>query len=245
MKKILIIGATSSIAESVARLYAKQGDEIYLLARNQGRLDKIVNDLRVRGAADVHSAVFDVCDFDAHVSILDDVFDRLGEVDVVLLAHGTLPDQSLCENSAESALSEIKVNALSSVSLLTHLANKMEYVGKGTIAVITSVAGDRGRKSNYVYGAAKAMLSAFLEGMRHRLFSKGVVVLDIRPGFVDTPMTKDFAKGVLWAKPEKVAEGIVRAISTKKSVVYLPFFWAGIMGVVRNLPRFIFLRTSL
>ncbi|WP_299593108.1 SDR family oxidoreductase [uncultured Microbulbifer sp.] len=245
MKSILVIGVTSAIAKEVARNYARQGDSLYVLARAKDRLEQIVEDLRVRGAGAVSSGLLDVCDFDSHIATLDKAFAAMGHIDTVIVAHGTLPDQAACEASAEVALKEIQINATSTVSLLTHLANKLESQGGGTLAVITSVAGDRGRKSNYVYGSAKAMVSVFLEGLRHRLYRKGVNVLDIRPGFVDTPMTKNFAKGLLWAQPETVAAGIVSAVERRKNVVYLPFFWAWIMRAVRNLPDFLFLRTGL
>ncbi|QKX15653.1 SDR family oxidoreductase [Microbulbifer sp. YPW1] len=245
MNNVLIIGATSAIATAVARIYAKRGDSLYLLARDESRLLKITDDLRVRGASEVYSARFDAQEFSSHESVLDRVFSLMKQVDVVILAHGTLPDQEACQSSVEVTLREIEVNALSSVSVLTHLANSLEKQGSGTLAAITSVAGDRGRKSNYVYGSAKAMVSVFLAGLRHRLFGKGVNVLDVRPGFVDTPMTKAFDKGPLWAQPESVAEGMVAAIDRGKAVVYLPFFWAWIMRIVRNLPSFLFLRTSL
>jgi short-subunit dehydrogenase len=164
---------------------------------------------------------------------------------VALIAHGTLPDQKACEASVELLQQEIDNNGLSVVALCTRLANLMEPRGQGTIAVISSVAGDRGRQSNYVYGAAKGMVTRFLQGLRNRLARKGVQVLTIKPGFVDTPMTAAFPKGLLWAKPESVAQGIVAAVDRKKDVVYLPGFWCLIMMIIRHIPEFIFKKLSL
>ena len=166
-------------------------------------------------------------------------------MDTVLIAHGTLPDQKSCEQSFETARREFEINALGVMSLLTHAANRFERQGFGTLAVIGSVAGDRGRQSNYVYGAAKGAVSIFLQGLRNRLNTRGVRVLTIKPGFVDTPMTADFAKGILWSDPEQVAGGIYKAIEKKKDIVYLPWFWSPVMRMIRGLPETIFKRLHL
>jgi decaprenylphospho-beta-D-erythro-pentofuranosid-2-ulose 2-reductase len=246
MQNVLIIGATSAIAEAAARLWAQRGDRLYLLARNQQRLEAIAQDLRIRGAASVATDSFSASDFESHGALLDRVQSTLGQIDVVLVAHGTLPDQKACEQSVEHTLEALRVNALSTVLLLTDLANRLEQQGKGTLAVISSPAGDRGRQSNYVYGAAKAMVTAFCEGLRNRLFKRGVHVLTIRPGFVDTPMTADFDKsGLLWAQPEIVAAGINKALRKRKNSVYLPWFWRPIMLVIRHIPEALFKRLSL
>ena len=142
-------------------------------------------------------------------------------------------------------MAELSTNAISTISLLTHLANRLEMQKSGTIAVVTSVAGDRGRQSNYVYGAAKGMVSIFLQGLRNRLHKAGVNVLDIKPGFVDTPMTAEFKKGLLWAKPESVAGSIVNGIDRGKYEIYTPFFWRIIMLVIRNIPESIFKKANL
>ncbi len=165
--------------------------------------------------------------------------------DTVLIAHGTLSDQKACEASVELTLREIDTNALSVVALLTRIANRLEQRRAGTIAVISSVAGDRGRGSNYVYGSAKALVTAFLSGLRQRLGKSGVGVVTIKPGFVDTPMTAAFAKGPLWASPEKVAKGIVRALDRRSDTVYLPGFWWTIMFIIRAIPERLFWRLSL
>ena len=169
----------------------------------------------------------------------------MGGLDVALIAHGSLPDQKACESSVEKALHEIDINGLSVVALATRLGEKFAAQGRGSLAVIGSVAGDRGRQSNYVYGAAKGMVSLFLQGLRNRLAKQGIQVLTIKPGFVDTPMTATFIKGALWAKPEAIAQGIVRAIDRNKDEVYLPAFWWLIMTIIRHVPERIFKRLSL
>lgn len=245
MQRILIIGATSAIAEATARLWAARGDALFLVGRRADRLDVIAADLRVRGAAVVGSFVMDACDIAAHVAMLEAAERAIGGLDVALIAHGSLPDQKACETSVELTLREIEINGLSVVALATRLGEKFEAQGRGSLAVIGSVAGDRGRQSNYVYGAAKGMVSLFLQGLRNRLARKGVQVLTIKPGFVDTPMTAAFSKGALWAKPAGIAGGIVRAIDRKSDEVYLPGFWYLIMALIRHIPERVFKRLSL
>ncbi len=245
MKKVLLIGATSAIAEATARRFAAAGDRLFLLGRNAERLSTIAVDLQVRGAEKVHHQAFDANDFAGHPDLLQKALDTLGGIDVVLIAHGTLPDQKACEKDFARTLAEFNTNALSVISMLTWLGNHFEAQGSGTIAVISSVAGDRGRQSNYVYGSAKGAVSLFLQGLRNRLHPAGVQVLTIKPGFVDTPMTAEFKKGPLWAVPDTVAEGIVRAIDKHRNVVYLPFFWLFIMMIIRSVPEVIFKRAKL
>jgi decaprenylphospho-beta-D-erythro-pentofuranosid-2-ulose 2-reductase len=244
---VLIIGATSAIATEVGRTYAEQGGRLFLVGRNNERLDALADDLRVRGARQVDTLAADLTEHDRHPEIVTAALDALPELAVVLVAHGVLPDQPACEASVDASLQSMDVNFISVVSLLTPLANALESRGSGTIAVISSVAGDRGRQSNYVYGAAKSGLDAFLQGLRNRLCKSGVHVLTIKPGFVATPMTAHIEGrgGPLWAQPEDVAAGIVKAIEKQKDVVYLPSFWALIMLIIRNIPEKIFKKLSL
>ena len=246
MRKILIIGATSAIAEAAARIFATRGDALFLIARNAEHLRAVVADLNIRGAARADSATLDVTDFAAHDAVIEKAERDLGGIDIALIAHGTLSDQAQCEQSADVMRREFDVNALSTLALLTALANRMEARRSGTLAVISSVAGDRGRQSNYVYGAAKAAVSTFLGGLRQRLAKSGVTVLTIKPGFVDTPMTAGIAnKGALWAQPDRVAAGIVQAIDRGRNIVYLPWFWRWIMLVIRHIPEPLFKRLKL
>ena len=245
MKKVLIIGATSAIAEHCARIWAAREDELYLVGRNEAHLQTIAADLKVRGASSVAINFVNLNETDRHVEMIDAAEDAMGGVDVVLIAHGTLSNQKSCELSVEETLDEIQTNALSTISLLTLIANKFEVKRSGTICVISSVAGDRGRASNYVYGSAKAMVTAFTSGLRQRLHKSNVAVVTIKPGFVDTPMTAEFKKGLLWAKPNAVAAKILRAIDKKKAEVYVPVFWWFVMIVIRSLPTSIFKKIGL
>jgi short-subunit dehydrogenase len=245
MKRILIVGATSAIAEATARLWAAQGHRLYLLGRNEERLQAMAADLAIRGAVSVNTGALDANDFARHERAIDDAITALEGIDIALIAHGTLGDQQACERDFDLALRELNTNALSVISLLTRLAGRFEAQGHGTIAVISSVAGDRGRQSNYVYGSAKGAVSIFLQGLRQRLCKSGVGVLTIKPGFVDTPMTRDFRKGPLWATPATIAKRIVKAIETGGDEVYAPGFWFFIMMVIKLIPERLFKRIKL
>lgn len=246
MQNVLIIGATSAIAEASARIFAKRGNSLFLVGRNAWRLRAIADDLRIRGASSVGTHELDVGDFTAHQSVLEAAESELGQIDIVLIAHGTLSDQAKCQVSIDDLRREVDINGVCFMALLTLVANRFEARKHGTLAVISSVAGDRGRQSNYVYGAAKAAVSAFLSGLRQRLAKSNVSVLTIKPGFVDTPMTAAIApKGMLWATPDRIAKGIVRAIDRKRNVVYLPWFWRWVMLVIRNIPEPVFVKLNL
>ncbi len=169
----------------------------------------------------------------------------LGGLDVALIAHGVLGDQAEAEKDFAAAEAILHTNFLSAVSLVTWLANYFEAEHRGTIAVISSVAGDRGRKSNYVYGASKGGLNIFLDGVRNRIDRAGVNVLTIKPGFVATPMTAHLPRGPLFAQPAQVAKHIVRAIDKRRDVAYVPPFWALIMLVVRSIPRRVFKKMNM
>jgi decaprenylphospho-beta-D-erythro-pentofuranosid-2-ulose 2-reductase len=246
MKKILIVGAASAIASSCARLWAAQGASFFLVGRHLDKLEQVAADLQSRGAVSVVVHVMDAMDVPAHPVMLQSCQDVLGQLDIALIAHGTLPDQAACEANVDLALKEFANNGSSVIALLTLLANQFEKQGNGSIAVISSVAGERGRPSNYVYGSAKAAVSAFCEGMRARLFKRGVHLVTIKPGFVDTPMTQGLSlPRLLLAQPEQVAGKIVRAVDARTDVVYVPGFWGLIMLLVRSIPQMVFKRLNL
>lgn len=246
IKRVLIVGATSAIAEALARRYAAAGASFYLAARDAARAAAIADDLEVRGARAVAVGTYDAAaPPQAAQALVDSAWEALGGVDLALIAHGSLPDQDACKASAALTRRALEVNALSVIDLLVPLANRMAGSGQGTLAVLGSVAGDRGRQSNYVYGAAKACLAVFLQGLAHRLAPAGVRVLTIKPGFVDTPMTAAFAKGPLWASPERVARDIERAVQRGTRVLYTPWFWRWIMLAVRLIPDVLLHRTHL
>lgn len=245
MKKVMIIGATSTIAQEVSRCFAEDSAWLFLVGRNPAKLTVIGEDLRVRGAGKVESLVLDLDNLDLHRDLVSRVTKALGGLDVVLIAHGTLPNQTICEQNVEATVKEFRTNCLSVVSLLTHLANYFEKERGGCIAVITSVAGDRGRQSNYIYGAAKGAISIFLQGMRNRLSKAGVSVLTIKPGLVDTPMTAGLTKNFLFADPSRVGKRIFKAIMKGEEIVYVPWFWRWIMFMIRVMPESIFKKMPL
>jgi len=246
MRKVLIVGATSAIAERTARLFAARGDALFLVGRHAQRLQAIADDLTIRGAPRVATATLDVADFGAHQAVLERAERELGGIDIALIAHGTLSNQAACQETIADMRREIDVNGVSVIALLTVLANRFEARRQGTLAVISSVAGDRGRQSNYVYGSAKAAVTVFLSGLRQRLAKSNVDVLTIKPGFVDTPMTAAIPdKSALWAKPDRVAASIVRAIDKRRNVVYVPWFWALIMLVIKHIPEPLFKKLKL
>jgi decaprenylphospho-beta-D-erythro-pentofuranosid-2-ulose 2-reductase len=245
MRKVLIIGATSAIAEAVARILASRGDKLFLIGRRAESLNSIAADLRVRGSPAVHVEAMDAADLAAQEPAISRAEESLGGLDTVLIAYGTLSDQAACEKSATLTAAELHNNAVSVAAWLTPIAARFAARRAGTIVAISSVAGDRGRQSNYVYGSAKALVTTFLSGLRQRLHKSGVAVITIKPGFVDTPMTAQFRKGLLWAKPQQVADGIVRAIERSDSVRYLPAFWRPIMFLIRAIPESVFVRLNL
>jgi decaprenylphospho-beta-D-erythro-pentofuranosid-2-ulose 2-reductase len=245
MRRLLIVGATSAIAEATAREFAKRGDALYLVGRSEKRLVAIADDLRIRGASFVAAYTLDLRDVGAYAAMLDQATVDMGGLDSALIAHGTLSDQTACENSVDKMINELQINAISVMALCSHLANRFVEQKRGVIAVISSVAGDRGRQSNYVYGSAKAAVTAFTSGLRQRLRKHGVAVVTVKPGFVDTPMTAAFKKGLLWASAGSVAKDVTNAMINGKSIIYTPGFWRPIMWVIRSIPEFVFQRLSL
>ncbi|MDR2678426.1 MAG: SDR family oxidoreductase [Zoogloeaceae bacterium] len=246
MKRILIIGASSAIAAACARLWAADGARLFLVARDAEKLAVLASDFHTRGAVEIIPYQMDASDTSAHAAMIQQAFQAFQGLDIALIAHGTLPDQTACEQDAALTLREFSLNGLSVIALLTGLAPCFEKQQGGALAVITSVAGDRGRPSNYVYGSAKAAVSTFCEGLRARLFRHGVTLTDIRPGFVATPMTRGLPlPGLLTSTPEAVAKRIVPAIGRGTDVLYTPFYWRFILYAIRLLPRAVFKRLKL
>jgi short-subunit dehydrogenase len=236
---VLIFGATSAIAAEVAQLYAERGARLHLVARNPDKLAALAARC-VRGR--VTAQCGDFAKLEENASLVQEALATLGRVDVALIAHGDLGDQLASERSFQDAEATLRVNFTSVVSLLIPLANHLEAARGGSIGVITSVAGDRGRPRNYTYGAAKGALAVYLQGLRTRLYASGVSVTTLKLGPVDTPMTRDHAKHALFGKPGAVARSIVRALDARVPEAYVPGFWRLIMPLVKNTPERLFQR---
>ena len=239
-RRILVLGATSGIAQATCRLWAERGDHLFLIARNADKLAAIAADLQTRGAGCVGSATADLDRTASHAELLTAAIDALGGLDIAFLALGVLGDQALAEQDFVAAESILRTNLISALSLLTWLGNHCEQRGHGTLTVLSSVAGDRGRKSNYVYGASKAGLSAFTDGLRHRLDRHGVHVMTIKPGPVKTAMTESMKGSARFADVDAVAATLVAAIDKGTDVVYVPAIWRILMAVIRHIPERLF-----
>ena len=236
--KIVVLGATSKIAQEILRLAAAEGKELLLVARHPERLAVVAGDLAARGASRVEALASDLANIAAHPALVQEILARMPDFDALLLAYGTLVDQGQAENSPDYALAELNTNFLSAASLLMRLAAPLASRRGGCIAVITSVAGDRARRSNYVYGTAKGALSLFAQGLRAKLYTAGVRVLTIKPGRVLTPMTAQMPGSGRFADPAAVARAIYREIEHgSREVLYVPGYWRWIMLVIRLIPE--------
>jgi len=236
-QRVLIVGATSAIAAEVAKLYAARGARLHLVARNASKLEALIAQL---GACQPSSAVADFDELTRVESLVAEAQQALGGIDVALIAHGDLGDQLKTEASFADAEAIFRTNLLSVVAFLVPLANLLESQRSGCLGVITSVAGDRGRPRNYTYGAAKAALNVYLQGVRSRLFGSGAKVVTLKLGPVDTPMTVSHKKNSLFAQPNDVAASIVKALDEGVPEAYVPAFWGAIMPIVKNTPERLF-----
>lgn len=239
-ENVLMIGATSDIAQEAAKIYAERKAKLFLVGRDARRLDIVAQDLRARGASDVG---FCVADLD-HIAICErvaaDATAFLEKVDVVVMAQGVLGDPVKLAADVIAMESMFRVNVLSFIALANALKEALKKQPGSTLAIISSVAGDRGRQNNIAYGASKAALTAVASGTRQQLHPYGVNVLTVKPGFVATKMTAHLKQGLLFASPRKVAQDMVRAIDKKKQTIYTPFFWWGIMSIIKLLPEKMF-----
>lgn len=245
-QSIVVLGATSAVGQEVARLHAQRGENLILLARNESALATVRDDLIARGANSAHMIPADLADLATHAGLHNRIHGLDPKPARYYVFYGVLPDQKETEESADAALASINVNFNSVVSLLTPIVLQMEQQGSGELVAVSSVAGDRGRQSNYTYGAAKGGLSLWMQGVRNRLSDAGCTVLNVKPGFIDTPMTADIEKGgPLWAQPADVARDIVKAADKGKSEIYTPWFWRVIMLIIKSIPEFIFKKLKL
>jgi decaprenylphospho-beta-D-erythro-pentofuranosid-2-ulose 2-reductase len=245
-RNIIIVGATSGIAQAVARRYAQKGARLFLVAKDTVKVQAVAADLRARGASAVDVFVMDMNDTSRLTAMLQSASQALGRMDLALVAHGTLPDAERARVDAGYLIQQFRTNAESVIACLASLAEHFQAQGSGVLAVIGSVAGDRGRATNYAYGAAKAAVHAFASGLRAQLFRHGVHVVTIKPGFVATQMTAQLdLPSALTAQPDTVAARIEWAIERRRNVVYAPGFWRPIMAVIRVIPETLFKRLKL
>lgn len=247
VQKIVIIGATSAIAEHCARLWVAQGaSELLLVGRNPDRLERVRADLMVRQPACKIGVVIASLTELSGIKALVDTCCESATPDIVLVAHGSLPDQATCQRSMDETRQALEVNALSPALIAEAFAARLESAGRGKLVLIGSVAGDRGRKINYVYGAAKGLVERYAQGLQHRLAGTNVTVTLVKPGPTDTPMTAHLkGQGAKLAPVEDVAARIVDGATKGKAVVYAPAKWELIMLIIRHLPRFIFNKLNI
>jgi short-subunit dehydrogenase len=246
MKNILILGANSGMARALVREIANPESQLILASRNTKELEKTAQDLVIReNVPEPLVFGFDAIKLDQHEKFLAQVLKQVKTLDEVYLFFGQKYEQHQAEQNYTLAHEMMVANYVGAVSILEKIALHLETRKQGVIVGVSSVAGDRGRQSNYLYGSAKAGLTVYLAGLRNRLASKGVHVLTIKPGFVDTPMTQNMKKGLLFAKPEAIAKGIKKAVQKRKNSVYLPGFWKWIMLIIRSVPEGIFKKLKL
>lgn len=246
-KRIVIIGATSAIATQCARQWIQRVEtHMTIVGRDREKLERLAQDLRARSANSLISVQVgsfeNAADIQATVNAIDDT----AQFDIVLIAHGSLSDQSQCQNDLMLCQSELVLNGVSPVLFAEAFARKMLPKNRGTIVVLGSVAGDRGRKSNYVYGAAKGLVTRYMQGLQHRLAGSGVKAVLIKPGPTDTPMTASLKeKGAKLAPVDEVAKAILAAVDKGTPVAYVPQKWGLIMMIIRHLPNFIFNKMNI
>ncbi|RME57520.1 MAG: SDR family NAD(P)-dependent oxidoreductase [Candidatus Dadabacteria bacterium] len=246
-RRLFVFGATSAIAIETCRVFAEEESEVefYLVARNKERVEAVASDLRARTEGVVKVYIYDLADISSHKKLIQELFNDCPKPTDAFLAWGYLGDNEAARHNFSEAEKIIKVNYLSAVSLLTLLAERFKDLSGSAISVITSVAGDRGRKRIYVYGSAKGALSRYLQGLRNYLFEHKVFVIEIKPGFVDTPMTSGMKKNFLFASPQKVGRDIYKGIAKRKDLFYTPWFWRFILLVIVHIPEKIFKRLNI
>ncbi len=246
-KKIVIIGASSSIAEHCARFWLQNHPvDLTLVGRDAQRIERVATDLRVRSPLSNINII--QADFLNPVQIgmtVNEIVES-GNVDLVLIAHGSLPEQTECQSNLQYCRDALEINGISPVLYAEAFVSAMEKVNHGTIVLIGSVAGDRGRQSNYVYGAAKGLVTRYAQGLQHRFAGTGVKIVLIKPGPTDTPMTAHLkARGAKLASVESVAKQIVKGVEGRSPVIYVPGRWWLIMMIIRHLPAFVFNRLKI
>ncbi|MGC6417392.1 MAG: SDR family oxidoreductase [Bradymonadia bacterium] len=242
---VLILGATSPIAFQVAHRYAEEGHCIVLTARDQLEAEQLAHDVAIRHTVPTAGVRFDATDFENHETLVESVEHKFGPIEAVFVAFGEMGEQQTSQADFSQARQVIDINYTGAASICEAIAARMERRERGAIIGVTSVAGDRGRQSNYVYGSAKGAFTLYLQGLRNRLSKCGVQVLTIRLGFVDTRMTFGMKTGIPIAAPETISRAILKHQQSGSDDVYLPRFWGLIMLIIRNIPERVFKRLSL
>ncbi len=233
---ILVFGASSAICHELLKLYAAEGAKYFLVGRDAAKLAAVADDLVARGGTVSGTASYDFNQWQHHQACVTQARDSLGKFDIVIVAHGSLPDQAECETASAPVKACMDDNFTSAAIIIQACAQQLALQGQGTLAVVSSVAGDRGRKSNYAYGAAKAGIDALVQGLQGRFSGSAVRVVNIKPGMMVSPMTAHLKHGPIWSTPVAIAPGIYRAISSGRRVCYVPGYWRLIMLVIRVLP---------
>lgn len=244
-ERVAIFGATSAIAQAIARELAPGHARFFLAARSPEHLDSVAADLRVRGAENVTCCVADFADRnDTHRACVE-ARRALDTIDLVLVMHGANVDQEACARDSDALARALAVNLDSHVAILLAMADVLEAQGRGTLVAMGSAAGDRGKERNYLYGATKAGIAVVQQGLMARLARRGAHALLVKPAFVDTPMTADLPKGALWISPAQAAKAILAAVRARRTTVYVPWYWRYLMFVLRSLPDALFIRLKL
>ena len=245
-RTVAILGSTSAIARAVAVAFGRQGYSVILAARDPEENETVAADVRARCGVEAHAVPLEAEDFESHAEFLEKCLDLAGDsLEGVVLCFGYMENQATAQSDFRVARRIVDVNYTATISLLERFAGYFEQRKSGFIAGVSSVAGDRGRQSNYIYGSSKAGMTTYLEGLRNRLYHAGVHVTTIKPGFVDTKMTFGLPGLFLVASPEKAGQDILRAIRKRKNVAYVPWFWRYIMFIFQHVPEFIFKRTKI
>lgn len=244
--RVLLTGATSGIARAIAHRLAEDNCQLVLLARDFDEADRLRADLELRWSIQAEVRIFDATDTSSHRQIIDELM-TAADLDGAILCHGFMAEQSEAAESAELAKRTVDVNYTSYMTLCSALASHFQRQRKGFICAVSSVAGDRGRQSNFIYGSAKGALNVYLQGLRNAMHVHDMHVLTVKPGFVDTGMTWGLLNpdSPLVASPEKVANDIVKAIRKRRNSIYTPWFWRWIMLIIRAIPETVFKRLKL
>jgi decaprenylphospho-beta-D-erythro-pentofuranosid-2-ulose 2-reductase len=244
-RRVLILGATSGIAQETSRCFAAEHAKLFLVARDEKKLKALTDDLKIRGAQAVETFCADLTDYSVQPLIISRAMTVWDGLDAALIAHGTLIDQLSAENDPALLRQSIETNYCSIVALLTQLGTVFEAQRSGVLAVIGSVAGDRGRRSNYIYGSAKAGIATFVGGLRLRLAPAGVQVVLLKPGWVSTPMTAHLRQNFLFISAVLAGRRVYTRMLSPRAIVYIPWYWKWIMGIIRSLPESVLLKLNL